>query len=751
MSIRSAWLVCVAAGGVAVSRVGVFLPFAVATLATLAVPALAQERGDLETLLDGVHSIAAPGVPGPIAVFDERAFAVVAGRVDGAHRASAAAAARVASGRVLLLAHSGFASTDALREGDTTLFVRNAIQWLAPKAERPRIGVTGGWSGAVRLAGFTPRELDGRGAFAKLDEVDVVATTLLGLSNADMASLQAFVERGGGLLGCDTGWGWQQLHADEALDAQPIQIWLAKHGLAFTLGYLERTHAHGFAVDGEPLQLLNGDSALDLLIANAGKPRAKAEELAQASFTVGFAARALPDVATPFGDRLARLVKEHDRELVASEAKPLGPDKPLLRALASAQWIQLARVPPDSTRAHASAAEFPGSVTAESTLQSLELDLNVPGWHSTGLWANPGARIVVQLPSEVTAAGLRVRIGAHQDELWDHDAWRRMPAITREFPLAAESTTAANPFGGLVYVVAPEDKHIGRVRLVVRGAIQAPLYVLGETNNDEWRAQRRRPGPWAELASSKLVISVPSRVVRELDDPKSLMVFWDRVLDAQAELAGISAARPRPERFVLDRQIGGGYMHSGYPIMTHLDVAEVVVDRARLETGEEIWGFVHELGHNLQVDDWTFEGTGEVTNNVFSVYSIEKTCKLAPGRRGHGGVDAPPSIAAYLERGARFEEWKEDPFLALQTYLLVQAEFGWEPFRAVFAEYAALPDAERPKTEADKRDQWMVRLSRAVGKDLGPYFQAWGVPVSAEARQSVAELDDWMPASWPTK
>lgn len=741
MSIRSVWLARTAGIGAALWIAG----------ASLAAAATAQERGDLEALLDGVRAIAAPGVPGPIAVFGERAFPVVLGRVEGEHRASAVAAARIEGGRVLLFAHSGYASPDALRDADTTLLVRNALVWLAPKAERPRIGVTGGWSGAVRLAGFTPRELSGRDPFAALEDIDVVATTLLGLSDADMQRLQAFVERGGGLLGCDTGWGWQQLNPAERLEAQPIQRWLAKHGLAFTLAYMQRTHEHGFAVDGPPAKVWNARAALELLVASATKPGAKPDELAAASWTVGFAARALPDVATPFGERLARLVKERDRELVATEARPLGLDQPLLRALASAQWILLSRVPPDSTRAHASAADFPGSAAAEPALQSLEIDGNVPGWHSTGLWANPGARVAVQLPREATSAGLRLRIGAHQDELWHHDAWRRMPAVTREFALAAESTTSANPFGGLVYVVVPDGKHLGRIRLVVRGAIPAPLFVLGETSNDDWRALRRRPAPWAELASSKLVITVPSRVVRELDDPKSLMVFWDRVLDAQAELAGIAAARPRPERFVLDRQIGGGYMHSGYPIMTHLDVAEVVVDRARLETGEQIWGFVHELGHNLQVGDWTFEGTGEVTNNLFSVYAIEKACKPAPGRRGHAAVDSPPSVAAYLERGARFEEWKAEPFLALQTYLLVQQAFGWEPFQAVFAEYSRLAPAERPKDDAEKRDQWMVRLSRATQRDLGPYFEAWGIPISPAARASVAELPDWLPEGWPAR
>lgn len=725
---------------------------------------VAQERGELEAWLDGVHAIAAPGVPGPIAVFGERAFPVVVGRTDGDHRAAAVAAARAGSGRIVLFAHSGYASVDAARAGETPLFLRHTLEWLAPRKERPILGTLGGWSGAVRAAGFTPRELDGREPFARLEEVDIVAASLLSLADADMQRLAEFVEHGGGLLGSDTGWGWQQLNSAERLDEQPIQRWLAKHGLGFTLEYLERTHEHGFAVDGPPAAWWNADRALDLLVADAAKSRgakagaataAAADELQHASWTVGFAARALPDFDVPFGARLARLVREHEKDLVATEAEPLGRDRPLERALVGAQWTIACRTNADSVRPHAAASDFPGSVDARIEMQAVELDGSVTGWRSLGLWANPGARVTVQLSATALSAGLSVRIGSHSDELWHHDEWKRMPAVTREFPLVAESTTCASPFGGLVYLVVPPGAKSrlppGPVRVVLRGVVPAPHFVLGETSDEAWRAARKRPAPWAELASSRLVLTVPSRVVRDLDDPRGLMEFWDRVLDAQAELAGIPAARPRPERFVLDRQIAGGYMHSGYPIMTHLDVAELAVDRARLESGEELWGFVHELGHNLQIGDWTFEGTGEVTNNLFSLYAIEKTCKLAPGRRGHDAVSSPPSVAAYLERGAKFDEWKREPFLALQTYTLVQAEFGWEPFRAVFAEYAKLADAERPRSDAQKRDQWLVRLSRAIGRDLGPYFEAWGVPTSAEARALVAELEDWLPATWPKR
>ena len=102
-------------------------------------------------------------------------------------------------------------------------------------------------------------------------------------------------------------------------------------------------------------------------------------------------------------------------------------------------------------------------------------------------------------------------------------------------------------------------------------------------------------------------------------------------------------------------------------------------------------------------------------------------------------------VYRYRDGGSDFQAWQSDPFLALLMYLQVQEAFGWEALRETFAAYRALAPEERPRTDDEKRDQWLVRLSRTVGHDLGPFFEAWGVPTSPEARGTVADLPDWMP------
>jgi hypothetical protein len=67
----------------------------------------------------------------------------------------------------------------------------------------------------------------------------------------------------------------------------------------------------------------------------------------------------------------------------------------------------------------------------------------------------------------------------------------------------------------------------------------------------------------------------------------------------------------------------------------------------------------------------------------------------------------------------------------------------------VFATYLALPEGKQPKDDGERRDQWLVRFSRQVRRNLGPFFQAWGIPTSEAARASIADLPAWMPDELP--
>ena len=705
---------------------------------------------DRAALLGGVRVITAPGAPGSLAAYGRSAFPLVVGKSGRDAVEPVAAAGYLGSGRVVGFGHTGYLDPENLVKADTARLFLNSVRWAGRKAA-PRVGV-------FRYAALQ-NWLKGQGIDAtmltesdRLDGCDVVVGAFSSVGPKTQDALRAFASRGGGLVGAETGWGWLQLNDGKALTENGGNRVFTAAGILWNDGTPDRTAPGGYSVDlpAEP-RLLNAAAALDAL-ASGGLSK---QQQAQAVFTVSRAAQGLPPGDTLLQPRLRALERTASADFTAiSKQKPVSMETPQERLVLTLQVRDAMRAPVGQVKAHPAAISFPGPVPsgAKRIAREVTIDTRTPDWHSTGLYAAPGETITVRIPASAARKGLRVRIGTHKDTLWHLDRWFRAPEITRAFALDAEETKAANAFGGAVIIEVPKNSALGSVTVAVGGAVEAPHFVRGKTSPAEWKRVRTAPGPWAELQGEKCILSVPSEVVRALDDPQALMAYWDEVITECNKLYAVKS-RPRPERYCVDRQISAGYMHAGYPIMTGDDVAARFVDTAHLRSKDgNVWGFYHEVGHNYQEPEWTFGGTGEVTNNLFSLYGFETL-------NGKTGIPHPAMeptkvrerLEKYLADGAPFEQWKGDPFLALTMYWQLRQGFGWDAYKKVFAEYAALGPAERPKTDAEKHDQWLVRFSRTAGRNLGPFFEAWGVPTSEKARQSVASLPAWMPADWPKR
>lgn len=709
----------------------------------------AARADDLHELTVGVTKITTPGVPGRIAVFGPQAFAVVLGKADNTIQ-PAVAAARYGRGRIVIFGHDGYFAGSALREADTGRFFANAINWAGAGSGRPAVVVAGktSLSEAVRSLGLATAPAD----LAQLSSAAVLIADANRISRQNVGAIGNFIRAGGGFITSATGWGWQQLNPGKNLAGDlAVNHVLIPAGLAFAGGTLSDTAPEGFAVSAEVPRLSNAGVALAAVLASvSGPPLNKdAAELASASLLA--AVENLPANDTSFLPKLRPLTSNPNIHALPTPKKPVKATNLASRVAVSLQANSLRRALPGQVKAHPAAGFFPGSVPVTAPrLNDVTVNLNtvVRDWHSTGLYAAPGDSITIVVPPNAAKQKLRVRIGAHQDRLWHLDTWKRFPEITQSWPLDTTMTRVANAFGGLVYLEAPRGCTLGQVPVKISGAVQAPLYLHGQTGIEDWKTTlRHHPAPWGELASAKVILTLPAEVLRDLDDPKALMDTWDRVLDLDAELAALPRERERPERIVCDIQISAGYMHSGYPIMAGMDQPKNFASRESLIKGN--WGIFHELGHNHQVKDWTFEGTGEVTCNLFSLYVFDKLCGVKPAEYVHGRNEARiiDLDKKYFAAGPpSFDRWKQDPFVALCLYVQLQDAFGWEPYQKVFAEYRALPDAQRPKSEQDRRDQWLVRYSKAVGRNLGPFFKAWGIPVTEGAAASVANLPAWLPA-----
>ena len=713
---------------------------------------------DLKVLLKGVSEVAAPGWPGMLCVFGDDAFTVIAGNANGPIQQSAVAASRLGKGRIVAFGHGSFLLKGALETGQTSRLMLNAVRWLAGK-DKPRVAVQSppDMIRFLKRNGIAATVVAGPDWAKKLKGFDVLVTDAAAAYGREEAEAVAgFVRKGGGYLGAECAWGWLSLNPGKSLTADfGSNRIVAPAGLVWTNGGLARTSKLGFAAGVKPSPLIHAGRALDAIEAHRrGAKQCNKHQLAQASWSVTHAGNSLPEGDAILRPRLQRLRKQHAKDAVAGPTRPLKVDRPIARLALAMDVHEIRNLPAEKVKPHPSGDLFPGAVPADAPRveRTLKINTAIPNWHSTGLYAAPGEIIDVRVPAGAAAKGLQVRIGCHTDGIWQHSEWRRAPEIARVFPINTPATKAANAFGGLVYVDVPANCPLGTVNVTIKGAVEAPRFILGVTTPQEWRETiRKRPAPWAELESGKVILTVPSKDARKLDNPVALMEFWVSMMDACNELLARPLDRGRPGRYVADTQISNGYMHAGYPIMTHLDAAEYGTDLAKL-LDKGSWGHFHEMGHNHQRPEWTFDGTGEVTCNLFSLYIGERCCGITGLRFAtYTSEKRKEMTKKHLAAGAPFDVWKRDPFLALTMYVQLQEAFGWETYKKVFAAYDKLPAERRPKTDAEKRDLWLVTFSRTAGRNLGPFYQAWGVPTSEKARASIKDLPVWMPPDFPPK
>jgi len=714
----------------------------------------ADHSADWTVLTRGVTAMVAPqALPGVLSV-SGNAFVIASGK-QSKGRVPIFAATRVERGRAVAGSHEAFFSPLAMDNPSNSRFLANCLTWLGRKPlEGLRVGLLGYGSLAdpLRKAGCVPSTLNAGTLSAALDGLDVVCATPGALDDNSAAQIEimSFVRRGHGLLIAGPTWGWLQLHPNKDLLADhPGNKMLFSYGICFADGGAHEE----YLPESEENRLYNTDSALAALKSGT----LSVTDRTTAVYALQRALTFLSPTGPGLPEEIERGAASEPGSGVPSPENPVTVDKPFSRLKVWLDFRRMSALTPKEVRAHPASTFFPGAVTDSKRVnQSASIDTSQPGWHGLGLYAAAGDIVVVEIPDGATSAGLSVRVGPHTDSLWQLDKWPRFPQISLSRPLQLDQTQIASPFGGTIYIDVPAGCKLGKINVKVSNSVLAARFVRGQTRPQQWKSQIASTGaPWAELEGKFVILSVPSSSAKKIQDPEKLMAFWDEMMkDCYSFFA--APVRDRPERYCPDVEISAGYMHSGYPIMTHIDVADTFCDLAKLKSKGKTWGFYHEMGHNFQQSAWTWAGEGEVTNNLLSLYASEQLNGVLPSNYAEAHPAMAPKavhdrLVKYLAEGRHYDTWKSDPFLALSMYAELRQQFGWEPFTRLFAEYRDLRPEDRPREDIDKRDRWVARFSKIVHKNLGPFFVAWGIPTSAAARKSIEGLPAWMPPDWPEK
>ncbi|MEM1411884.1 MAG: M60 family metallopeptidase [Pseudomonadota bacterium] len=397
----------------------------------------------------------------------------------------------------------------------------------------------------------------------------------------------------------------------------------------------------------------------------------------------------------------------------------------------------------------------------------------------TGAHAVPGRMVTIRVPEAVTDKGLSVIVGAHFRNM-DYDyigAINRFPDISVEYPLDKAEIRVLSPFGGGVYLKVPEGTSGGWFTMVIDNAIEAPYFSWRagrKTNLNDWLAiVAESDAPWADFESDKFMFTIPTDLIRDVNNPGQIMQRWDDIMDAMRRWSGRSLDRPRAEYYSFDTRLVTPAYGAGYP---------VIIPQWELRSEEE-WNplkvldfrphntLMHEMGHN-HLDPTLDFGSAYGSCHFIEAESIVHMLAMAVNDMVYGmGKD---EAFAYSGIGGRFtfEEaafdwiissnfrnnlpmlWDLEVPLPDQHQLHYQPRswakfgdiarlFGWEGSAAVGAEWyeagqAQPDDACEGRPFIVRRDDYIEKASKALGVNMAPLFHFWGIIPSPPLAQRLA-------------
>jgi hypothetical protein len=380
-------------------RTRILLPCAALCFLSLALPsAFAADNPDLKQLLNGVQEISAPGLPGSLCVFGDNAFPVVAGGSGKIAREPVVAAARVGNGRVVAFGHTGYFDLKNLNADTQKLFL-NAVRWSAGADDSGRVVVVKSRGLADFLKGQGIKAEDGE--LSKIGGARVVIVSSHDIVEKDVMPLWNFISKGGGLITASTGWGWAQLNPGKDLKIDLVaNRLLLSCGIVISGGTVEKTTKDGFAATSPP-ELSHAARALAAVNDQlSGKTKLSETDAAQAASTLTLLAQSLPPDDKIFLPKLRALARQAANAAVPESKKPIKKEDVAARLALTLQIEMMKSLPVEQTIAHPAGAIFPGGVPADARPmpRTVAIDTKVPGWHSVGLYAAPGAQLKITLP-----------------------------------------------------------------------------------------------------------------------------------------------------------------------------------------------------------------------------------------------------------------------------------------------------------------------------------------------------------------
>jgi len=362
-----------------------------------------------------------------------------------------------------------------------------------------------------------------------------------------------------------------------------------------------------------------------------------------------------------------------------------------------------------------------------------------------------------------------------------------MDRVATHFLVDRSTVRVYNPLGGNLYVLLPYGIDIGMVTLTATNVVPSRLFrivnddVTGfheTTSQAQWEtAQNVASGgpPTVDIETDYALVHVPSHWIEEnvslhhwLSDIPGLTTIYARIKDLAVKydslcksvavfrgMPGLDAigAIDHPMLYtsvdMVMRSSAGGI---GWPMVNHPTIQSDRVNHYIMNWCIDSGTMWHEVGHMYSNRAFAFSNEGESANEVLGIFLLHQTCGY--------DMDSAFRLRDFGESSMSLDQavvdWmKEDLFVngnqmsehyagyqlrSWHKYVDIVALVGWDGFLAYQRSENAAFDRMRALASPQPLDtsdtQRIVRMTLALGIDVAPLLEFWGITDPNPANQT---------------
>lgn len=345
-------------------------------------------------------------------------------------------------------------------------------------------------------------------------------------------------------------------------------------------------------------------------------------------------------------------------------------------------------------------------------------------------------------PSMEVAIGLIGTYAAHNDGT---------DVGYRRFALQPGVNEVTAPHDGMVSMVSTAPS--GEAVVKVSGGDAVPVFVRGQSTNESFAADllAHPEAPFVEVVGDRVFGDFQRQYTGPViakDDLEMRTENWDRVVELTNETYGlhdaaVGTSRKHPHRIhIVSPDTGAGYANAGAGRIMFQWKTGAAGDLFRAAPSDQ-WALWHEIGHTYESPINSFPGTAETITNI-SALAVQE--RLGYGSRWDESI---PAFRAYFASDDR--DWlTANDRVRLLAWEQLRRAFGDGFLPRFFAAMRAEALMSNPNVvTTDERHAVFVRSASTVAdRDLAPFFDALGFPVSDATRAEVGKLPPLREAIW---